>query len=110
MPAASRGACCRVTEALPWLLVTYVDLDWHSMLNQAKLANAQNRLGYLVGLARQLAEQRGESTVVQRLAAVEERLEEARLAKEDTLGRQLTAVERSHLRNTDHLRRRTGIC
>jgi hypothetical protein len=88
----------RVTEALPWLLVTYVDLDWNWLLDQAKLANAQNRLGYLVGLARQLAEQRGESTAVQRLAAVEERLEEARLAKEDTLGRQLTAVERSHLR------------
>lgn len=88
----------RVTEALPWLLVTYVDLDWNWLLDQAKLANVQNRLGYLVGLARQLAEQRGESTAVERLADVEEKLEEARLAKEDTLGRQLTAVERSHLR------------
>jgi len=88
----------RVTEALPWLLVTYVDLDWNWMLDQAKLANVQNRLGYLVGLARQLAEQRGESTAVERLADVAEELEEARLAKEDTLGRQLTAVERSHLR------------
>jgi hypothetical protein len=88
----------RVTEALPWLLVTFVDLDWNWLLDQAKLANAQNRLGYLVGLARQLAEQRGESTTVARLAAVEEELEEARLAKEDTLGRQLTTVERRHLR------------
>jgi transcriptional regulator with XRE-family HTH domain len=88
----------RVTEAMPWLLVTYVDLDWNWLLDHAKLANAQNRLGYLVGLARQLAEQRGESTAVARLAAVEERLEDARLAKEDTLGRQLTTVERRHLR------------
>ena len=41
----------RVTEALPWLLVTFADLDWGWLMDQAKLANVQNRLGYLLGLA-----------------------------------------------------------
>lgn len=88
----------RVTEALPWLLVTFADLDWGWLMDQAKLANVQNRLGYLVGLARQFAEKRDEPAAVQQLAEAERRLEEARLAKEDTLGRALTEVERRHLR------------
>ena len=88
----------RVTEALPWVLVTFAHLDWDWLVDHAKLANLQNRLGYLVTLAREVAEQRGESAAVQTLADVGRRLEEARLVKEDTLGRDLTSVERRHLR------------
>ena len=94
----ARVVPARVTEALPWLLVTYADLTWDWLLDQAKLANVQNRLGYLVDLAKQVAEQRGQPEVVARLTEVEETLEDARLAKEDTLGRDLTEVERHHLR------------
>jgi len=89
----------RVTEALPWLLVTFSDLDWHWLLDQAKLLNLQNRLGYLVGLAREVAHARGDSAFVTRLLEAEHRLEDARLAKEDTLGRTLTEAERRHLRD-----------
>ncbi len=78
--------------------MTYADLTWDWLLDQAKLANVQNRLGYLVDLAKQVAEKRGRSDVVSRLAEVEGKLEDARLAKEDTLGRDLTEVERRHLR------------
>lgn len=88
----------RVTEALPWLLVTFADLDWQWLLDQAKLSNLQNRLGYLVGLARDVAQDRGDSAAVTRLLEVERRLEDARLAKEDTLGRTLTEAERRYLR------------
>lgn len=88
----------RVTEALPWLLVTFVDLDWDWLLDQAKRSNVQNRLGYLVTLAHEVAQKRGESAVVTRLLDAEHQLEEARLAKEDTLGRALTDAERRHLR------------
>ena len=42
----------RVTEALPWLLVTFVNLDWGWLLDNAKLSNVQNRLGFLVHLAK----------------------------------------------------------
>ena len=88
----------RVTEALPWLLVTFADLDWRWLMDQVKLANVQNRLGFLVGLARQLAAKRGEPAGALQLADVERQLEDARLAKEDTLGRALTEAERHHLR------------
>jgi len=89
----------RVTEALPWLLVTFADLDWDWLIDHAKLANVQNRLGFLVTLARELAEKRGDPGAMNRLLAVERRLEDARLAKEDTLGRTLTEAERRYLRD-----------
>jgi len=88
----------RVTEALPWLLVTFVDLNWDWLLDQAKLSNLQNRLGYLVSLARTVAQKRGDSTAFTRLLEAERRLEDARLVKENTLNRALTDAERRHLR------------
>ena len=88
----------RVTEALPWLLVTFPSLDWGWLLDQVKLSNVQNRLGYLVGLARDVANSKGETAVASKLDDVQRRLEESRLAKEDSLGRYLTEVERQQLR------------
>lgn len=90
----------RVAEALPWVLVTYPHMDWNWLVDHARLANCQNRLGFLVTLARQLAERRGEDAVRSLLQQVEQQLEDARLVKEDTLGRALTEVERAHLRTS----------
>ena len=43
----------RVTEALPWLAGKYADtMDWPWLVQQAKLRNLQNRLGFLLNLAR----------------------------------------------------------
>lgn len=91
-------APARVTEALPWLLTRFADLDWDWLVNEAKRWNAQNRLGYLVSLAMDLARRRDDSAVVSRLERVEQQLEDARLAKEDSLGRTLTESERRYLR------------
>jgi transcriptional regulator with XRE-family HTH domain len=88
----------RVTEAVPWVLVQFPDLDWDWLVAEAKLANVQNRLGYLVSVAKQVAEARNEPTALKSLEAARVRLEEARLAKEDTLGRDVTDVERRYLR------------
>jgi len=88
----------RVTEALPWLLTRFADLDWDWLVNEAKRWNVQNRLGYLVSLAMDVARRRGDSAAVSRLKRVEQQLEDARLAKEDTLGRTLTEPERRYLR------------
>jgi hypothetical protein len=106
-PAAVLMAClrpeqgsARVTEALPWLLVTFADgLDWKWVVDQAKLANLQNRLGFLVDLAQELARRGGDSSAAKRLSEVARQLEEARLAKEDTLGSVLTEAERRFLRH-----------
>ena len=45
----------RLVEALPWVLKSYTDLNWEWLRDWAKLQNAQNRLGYLVHLARETA-------------------------------------------------------
>ena len=93
------AAPARVLEALPWLLAHYVDLNWEWLLTRVKAANLQNRLGYLVGLARQVAENQDRHDAAEKLASVAQQLDEARLVKEDTLGRELTEAERRYLRD-----------
>jgi transcriptional regulator with XRE-family HTH domain len=90
----------RVTEALPWVLLQYAELDWGWLVAHAKLRNVQNRLGFLVGVSRELAESRPERAVAAaRLKEVERNLERARLAAETTLGREaMPKAEREWLR------------
>jgi hypothetical protein len=65
----------RVVEALPWVLLKYPDLDWTWLLREAKADDLQNRLGFLVPVAGQLAELRGETGTAKRLAEREQTLE-----------------------------------
>ena len=89
----------RLTEALPWVLASYPDADWSWLVDQVKLKDVQNRLGFVVGLAQQLAMSREEfQSALQPLAQVQAKLERARLAREDTLCREsMPAVERRWL-------------
>ena len=75
----------RVIEALPWLVAKHSDLDWEWLIREAKLRDVQNRLGFVVTLARQVAEKRGDGLAAGRLRDVEPILDRARLAREDTL-------------------------
>ena len=77
----------RVSEALPWVAVHHVDLDWSWLVRQAKLHDVQNRLGFVVALAAELAERRGLTNARTALDAVTSQLEPSRLAREDTLCR-----------------------
>lgn len=88
----------RVTEALPWVLVRFPNLDWQWLVAEAKLANLQNKLGYLVSLARQVAAAQGVKSSDSALEAASLQLEEARLAREDPLGRAGTNAEREYFR------------
>jgi transcriptional regulator with XRE-family HTH domain len=89
----------RVTEALPWLPLSYPHLNWDWLTANAKLRNRQNRLGFVTELARQVAERDGNSKLEQELAARVAQLEPSRLAKEDTLSREsMTRAERTWLR------------
>jgi len=89
----------RVTEALVWLPLAYPHLNWDWLTANAKLRDRQNRLGFVVELARQAAERGGSSMLRDELAARVAKLEPSRLAKEDTLCREsMTRAERAWLR------------
>lgn len=49
----------RVAEGLPWLALTYVDMDWEWLVQNAKVKDRQNRLGFAVSLATEVAQARG---------------------------------------------------
>jgi transcriptional regulator with XRE-family HTH domain len=91
----------RLVEALPWVVCRYsVAMDWQWLLDQVKLRNAQNRLGYLVYLARELSKSgANDEKKIEVLSRWESELEEARLVREDTLCREsMPPAERAWLR------------
>ena len=75
----------RLVEALPWLPLEYPNMDWSRLTVEAKVRNRQNRLGFVVALAAKVAKRQAKHDVAQRLSQVVKTLEEARLAKADTL-------------------------
>jgi hypothetical protein len=89
----------RVMESLPWLVVAYHDLDWEWLTREAKLRDAQNRLGFVVRLGQQVAEKGNVAAARLKLRQALEVLDRARLAREDTLCQQsLSEAERRWLR------------
>lgn len=90
----------RVTEGLPWLLLHYEDLDASWLCEQARLRNLQNRLGFVVNLARRVAETNPRyQNQAQSLRELEMELDRSRLVHEDTLCQcSLTEGERGWLR------------
>lgn len=89
----------RVTEGLPWLLLHHPGMDEGWLLDQARRHNLQNRFGFMVSLARRVAE--GHTPLNHRVAPLEGLegvVRASQLAKEDTLGRRnLTEGERRWL-------------
>jgi transcriptional regulator with XRE-family HTH domain len=89
----------RVTEALPWLAMSFSDMDWDWLLASTKLHDRQNRLGFVLSLARELAETLPQQNCKSALDAKRDLLEHSRLAREDTLCRDsMTEAERKWLR------------
>lgn len=89
----------RVVEAIPWLAYTYPELDWEWLTRNAKLNDRQNRLGFVVDLAEEVAEKAGEASLRKSLSQNKALIERSRLAKEDTLSHEsMTQAERKWLR------------
>jgi len=89
----------RVVEALPWLTCTYADMNWDWLVHNVKVRDRQNRLGFVVTLAGELAERAGDSARSQKLSEQCALLERSRLVHEDTLCHEsMTQVERKWLR------------
>jgi len=74
-----------VVEALPFVVLTYADLDWEWLLREAKLHNRQNRLGFVVDVARALAKTLRDPSQGKLLEEAKMAIERSRLAAEDTL-------------------------
>lgn len=75
----------RIVEALPWLVLEVSELNWKKLVAAAKVTDLQNRLGFVVSLARKAAESMGEQKKAESLKKKEESLADSRLLKEDTL-------------------------
>jgi transcriptional regulator with XRE-family HTH domain len=89
----------RVTEGLPWLALTYADMEWDWVVQNAKLLDRQNRLGFVTTLAAQLASKADDPHRSGRLREYVAVLDRSRLVKEDTLCHDsLTESERKWLR------------
>jgi transcriptional regulator with XRE-family HTH domain len=89
----------RIVEGLPWLVVEYPGLDWEWLTREAKVRDAQNRLGFIVTLGLRIAVKRDADAAQAKLREVEESLERARLAREDSLCQgSLSEAERDWLR------------
>lgn len=77
----------RVVEAMPWLVLRFADFDQKETLEFAHLNSLQNRLGFVVSLARDVAERRLEyAHRLPELNRLLSFLEPLRLAREDDLG------------------------
>jgi transcriptional regulator with XRE-family HTH domain len=88
----------RLSEALPWVVLQYPDLDWDWLVSAAKQHDLQNRLGFVTTFAVRVAERQGDSSKAAMLKRYESLLEHARLAKEDTFCHEsLSEAEREWL-------------
>ncbi len=88
----------RLVEALPWVVLRYWTLDWSWAVREAKVRDLQNRFGFVVSLARSLADRTGEPDQARALADLQGQLDRSRLVREDTLcGGSLPDAERRWL-------------
>lgn len=79
----------RFFEALPWLMVQYSGMPFDWLVQQAKLLDLQNRLGFVTTLAREVIERQSpnERNRVEVLRKLEDVLENSKLAKVELLGK-----------------------
>jgi hypothetical protein len=78
----------RLAEALPWILIRYgADMDATWLVQQARLRNLPNKLGFVADLALRALERRNEtgSWRYSALSTLRETLTRSRLDVEDTL-------------------------
>ena len=93
----------RVAEGLPWVVSHYPDMDFDWLVQQARVNNLQNRLGFCVALARAAS---GNDILLN----PEQKLSESKLAREDYFGREPNEVERRWLQeHSSHQARQWNV-
>lgn len=90
----------RLVESLPWLVFTYTELDWENLFKLVKINDLQNRLGFIVCLARKLAEKAKNKQKTVFLKEKENQLAKSRLYLEDVFNlNSQTETEKKWLKN-----------
>ena len=81
------------------IFFTFPEMDWGKLTKFAKMFDLQNRLGFVVSLACQLAVKVNDKQKFRYLSEVEKSLEKSRLFNEDVLGNEsLTEAEKNYLK------------
>ena len=88
----------RSAAGLTWLVLNGEHMNWQWVIDQARVRNLQNRVGFVLSLARQLAISLGRTQRASDLARWERVVEQSRLAREDTFAHSLTEPEKRWLR------------
>lgn len=98
---ASAELEARLFEALPWLVLQYWNMDREWLVHQAKLHDLQNRLGFVVTLAKSVAQKAVPANAERgtALESLESALKHSLLAREEPLGKPtLSEAEQKWLR------------
>jgi transcriptional regulator with XRE-family HTH domain len=89
----------RVAEGLPWLVLRFSNADWNWAVQELKVHDLQNRLGFVVTLAREAAKDRGLGSL-ENLQQLGNQVERSRLVRQDTFcNERMTQAERTWLKN-----------
>ncbi|HKT47530.1 MAG TPA: helix-turn-helix transcriptional regulator [Candidatus Acidoferrales bacterium] len=86
-----RNLEARTAEGLPWVVLRYPEMPADVLVREARARNLQNRLGFVVTLARRAADRN-------ELQTLEHMLAESKLEKEDSFCKELNEAERRWLR------------
>lgn len=81
----------RVAEGLPWVVLQYPDMPADWLVNTARAKNLQNRLGFVVTLAKEAGRK-------QELQSLEQALADSKLAREEPFCKELNEPERRWLK------------
>lgn len=88
----------RDVEALPWVVLSFPDMDWPEVIKAVKVNDLQNRLGFVTAVAREVAESRNDVARVKKLRGYESELSRSLLLREETLcNERMTNPERKWL-------------
>jgi transcriptional regulator with XRE-family HTH domain len=86
-----RNLEARTAEGLPWVVLRFPGMPAHWLVRESRARNLQNRLGFVVTLAR-------EATGNEDLQPLEQTLADSKLEKEDSFCKELNDAERRWLR------------
>ncbi len=86
-----RNLEARTAEGLPWVVLQFPGMPAHWLVRESRARNLQNRLGFVVTLAK-------EATGKRDLEPLEQTLADSKLEKEDSFCKELNDAERRWLR------------